>query len=79
MSAARTDDNAAAVDRLFKESRKISEAVDVLKENIIEKLKGTGDYDGIEDIDDETFNTFLRGYIHKNMPLIFTKNIQVYS
>jgi len=45
VSAARTDDNAAAVDRLLKESRKISEAVDVLKENIIEKLKGTGDYD----------------------------------
>jgi len=42
---ARTDSNTAAVDKLLKESENISETVGTLRENIIEKLKGTGDYD----------------------------------
>lgn len=45
VNTAKTIDNTAVIDNLIKEAGKISEAVDALKDNIMEKIKGTGEYD----------------------------------
>lgn len=45
VSSARTADKSADIDNLLKEAEKISELVGILRESILEKLKGTGDYD----------------------------------